>query len=427
MFWVKREYKFALFLFSSICLSGVILNYIPFGGIKYILSICFIISELPYIVSLKWINKNKLLLAIILLILVSFIVLLFNSPHYNSSISQLIRLSIFELVGKYFAFLYAFIVISKNSNLKIIFRIVYVGIIILTLFGFFNYITKHASFIEILDISGYDQGGKFELSERFRVQSMFFNPFDYGYICIIMLYFLIWGEINNYLSKKQLFVSVICCLFGVITCGCRTNVFCLFIGLVAYVIMKYNLKSQLVFALVACLIIVSTYIFVPYIHNVGDYVLSMFSSDAYVEGSSIEMRLLQYTTVFYYVQGHWLTGNGYNYFNIDMGWADGGRENLIDEDLYGLEGVLMNHLLERGIIGIIFYLLFYIILFVFFIKNKYVDFTTSCLGVSVLLVYFSFANMTGDLLSVFPTLLILGFCTKIIIFKKQESVVSNRN
>lgn len=42
-------------------------------------------------------------------------------------------------------------------------------------------------------------------------------------------------------------------------------------------------------------------------------------------------------------------------------------------------------------------------------------------GISVLSVYLAFANMTGELLSVYPTLLLLGYVFKVIDNKRQST------
>ena len=85
-----------------------------------------------------------------------------------------------------------------------------------------------------------------------------------------------------------------------------------------------------------------------------------------MSGSSIEMRVLQYTAVMNHVRDHFLLGRGLDYFFIDMGWSEG-KQYLVDQDLFGLEGVLMNYLLERGFLGICFYLFFLCLCFVFFL------------------------------------------------------------
>ena len=153
--------------------------------------------------------------------------------------------------------------------------------------------------------------------------------------------------------------------------------------------------------------------------------LSIFDKKSSMSGSSIEMRVLQYTAVMNHIKGHFLLGRGLDYFLIDMGWREG-KQYLVDQDLFGLEGVLMNHLLERGFLGVCFYLFFYVYIFYFFYKHKSKDKNISALGISILITYLAFANMTGELNSVFPTLLLLGICLKVLYmnihFKKVQNI-----
>ncbi len=430
MFVIDRKYKLALFFVSSLCFTGVIIENVPFGNNRFILPICFFISEIPRLIQLfaKNLKKNVVVLVEIISLL-GFFVLLINSPHFNNSFTSMLRMAIFEIISKYFALVYSFICISKFQDIKPSINFSFYAILVLSFFAILNFLTKHAFYIDAIgigqDVSGnYSElGGMFENQDRFRVQSMFFNPFDYGFICVLMFIFHGWAYLN-YLENKNRFVIIsICCLIGIVSCGCRTNLVCFLISILPYIVMRYQLRTQFKLVILFGVCSLLLYFSIPVFHDLGNSIISMFEMNSDVDGSSIEMRLLQYATVFYYVQGHWLTGNGYGYFNIDMGWSDGGRETLLDQDLFGLEGVLMNHLLERGIIGIAFYFLFYAILFYYFYKNKAVDLLTSCLGLSVLLVYLSFANITGDLLSVFPSLLVIGFCVKIIYLKKNISYI----
>ena len=47
---------------------------------------------------------------------------------------------------------------------------------------------------------------------------------------------------------------------------------------------------------------------------------------------------------------------------------------------------------------------------------------TIAFGISVLSVYLAFANMTGELSSVYPTLLLLGYVFKVIDNKRRSGI-----
>ena len=256
MFKVSREYKVAILLLSTICLDAVVLNFVPFGGSHYILSHCFILSEIPYIRQHIKTLKKTIIYPLLLIAIIAAIVLLINSPHYNNNLTNTLRLFITELTGKYFAICYAFISIRSMDNMKPVLKVSYYGLLILTAFGVLNFVTGRAWFIDTIGAhmtvaeNWQDLGGKFTNSERFRVQAMFFNPFNYGYICILLLLLQLWGYVKKLVSKQHFYISVVCSIFGVLFCGCRTNILCCAIGIVVFVYYAYSMKQWIRYALV---------------------------------------------------------------------------------------------------------------------------------------------------------------------------------
>ena len=98
MFKLKLEYKIAIFFFSVICLDAAISRFIPFGGAKFFLSMCFIGSELPRIKRRIKLLKMKKVFPLVLMMILATFVLAFNSTHYQSFV-QILRLIIVELLA----------------------------------------------------------------------------------------------------------------------------------------------------------------------------------------------------------------------------------------------------------------------------------------------------------------------------------------
>lgn len=426
MFKVEREKKLAILFLSTICLDCVRITFIPFGYAKYILSISFLLSEVPYIRKHIKSIKGTILNSLMFSMVIATIILAISSPHYNN-MTQYIRITIMELVAKYFVICYAFLSIKEIGGLNKTFKLSFYGLIILTGFGALNYITKNAIFIDemlkgitLTDVME-DAGSKFTYSERFRVQAMFSNPFNYGYICIILLLFNWFGYSNKLISKRHFYISITCCLFGIITCGCRTNILCAIIGVTIYILFAFSYKKKFKYLLLGLLCSCLLIGFIPTLQDKFSETMTVFDKNSSnVTGSSIEMRIIQYTAVLYHIREHELLGRGLDFFNIDLGWGEG-KQFLVDKDLAGLEGVIMNYLLERGIVGVIFYLFFYCSLLLFAYKNKEINKSTRAFCLSVLCVYLAFANMTGELNSVFPTLLIIGVCLKLIYINRNKN------
>lgn len=423
MFKLRLEYKIAIFFFSVICLDAVTIRFIPFGGAKFFLSMCFIGSELPHIKRRIKLLKVKKVFPLVLMMILATFVLAVNSAHYQSFI-QILRLIIIELVAKYFVIWYAFIAIFSLKQFKPSFRAAYIALLILTAFGIINLIAKYAIWID-LNYQGMeggtlgDLGRKFMEADRFRVQAMFQNPFNYGYICILMSLFFLYGHSNKIILKKQFYIAQFCCLFGIVLCGCRTIIICYIIGLLLFVYNAFPLKKWLGKALIVVIALVLSLPFIPNIDKYISYFAKAFNTSTIsygneLGGSSIGMRVVQFTAVFYHVKDHLLFGRGKDFFIIDLGFGEEGTKTLIDKDLLGLENVLMNLLLERGIVGVLFWSIFYGTLLFWAIKLRKYDKYTYSLCFSLLIVYLTFSIMTGELNSALPTLLLIGGCLRIL-------------
>ena len=156
------------------------------------------------------------------------------------------------------------------------------------------------------------------------------------------------------------------------------------------------------------------YDFSPFFHSRVDFFLSIFSqSDTEFGGSSLELRTAQLASVLNYMDGHYWLGRGYDYFWIDLQFSKG-FENSLAPDLYGLEGVHLAYLLERGIVGYVLYLLFFILLLSFILRHRKSNREEAAAAFALLVMYLSFAHMTGELNSRPSTFLLLGMLLRTI-------------
>ena len=151
-----------------------------------------------------------------------------------------------------------------------------------------------------------------------------------------------------------------------------------------------------------------------FVQSKVEFALSVFADrDSEIGGSDIESRAVQFARVLYYLQGHWLTGRGYDFFWIDLQFSEGQQYSL-DPELLGLEGVHLKYLLERGILGYAMYLIFYLLLISYIWRHRKSNREEAAGAMCLLVLYLSFAHMTGELKSVPPTLLTLGMFLRLI-------------
>lgn len=414
---LKREYKPAVFIFGYTVLSAVSLP-VPMGNTIYFLPIFYIVTEgIQFKLMIKSFKIRELVLALIVFA-ISFFYNYANSPHYWGSIPKFVTLLFREFITTYFVLIVGFFSVKNVNSFRPFLHVAFISLIIITLFGIVNYVTKESTMLDwILGSAVQNEvsvGGKFTESFRFRTQSLFIQPFDYGYICLVILLAHVYGFTRKLVSGNRLIAVLLMALFGVLSCACRTVMACFFFGFVAF--MSLYLKGNRAPVIVGLIIIMGIflYAFFPFFHSRMDFFMSIFSlSDNEFGGSSIELRAEQLASVFNYLDGHYWFGRGYDFFWIDLQFSKG-LENSLAPDLYGLEGVHLAYLLERGIIGYVLYLLFFVLLLSFILRHRKSNREEAAAAFALLAIYLAFAHMTGELNSLPSTFLLLGMLLRTI-------------
>lgn len=421
MFVVKREHKIAIMLIYGICFMSV-------PGRFLIPPIFFLVSEITHWREYLLVLKQYRLYFISFIFLFGVFLLVIHSPHLRS-IGELESFFRFEILLKYLLILFPLATIKREISLRYLIKVIVIAMCVLSFFGLLNLLTSHADFIDWIsegmklnDIRE-DAGGKYENNDRFRVQAMHFNPFDYGFICMAIFLIFYYFRKEKLVSKMNFYVVSFCCIFGIVFCGCRTVLVCSIIGFSIYYVLTHKFSSSMKWIIVIVALFLFAYYNIPFVTEiVNAKFLSMINDNSNVEGSSLAMRMLQFTTVLYYIRNNFLFGCGYNFFSIDMGWKDG-RSGSVDNDLEGLEGIYMNLLLERGVVGLLVYIIIMVSLIMIFLSYRKIDKTTSAFCLSLIITYLFYAIMTGELQSAYITFLLLGIGMKIYSFNSNKSFV----
>lgn len=412
MFKVKRNVKVSFLYLDVMTLSLVQVPFMPIHGSFLILVVCFILSELPNMKKHLNLISKDVLLWLMSLVIVTTIYCILTSPYLKDGIWNFIQ---FEIFLKYGVLCYAFVSL-KYDNIKPLCKMIYIGLLVLTFFGVINYVTRSAMFVNdvmagysVIDSTKELAGDAFAEEDRFRVQSMFFNAFDYGYICMISFLFSIYSFKRKLLNKRNMIVISICSVFGILVCESRTVLLCTIIGVVVQFFYSLrSIKSMIRVVFGTFIFMIISYSTIPLVEEKVDHAITAFdpSQGATKEhgGSSIESRLIQLEAVFYHIKDDLIMGRGVGYFD-SLGFKDG----IVDRELWGIESVLFSLLLERGFIGLGLYLLFYssLLLYIFIRRKDNKEETSLALGVLTSFLAFSF--MTGELNSAHSTFIIIGF------------------
>ena len=417
MFYVKREWKAAMLIMGAMTLTLVNIPVIPLHKANILLQVAFLLSEWRDMPR----HFNRLRNAPYLwipLLTVSFSALLAALTSLYTGVKEMIEN---ELLFKYFAIVYAFWAVKNEKSLKPILRISTYCLIVLTFFGVINYITKSSMFVNALTegrTSMYGDvalGDAYTESVRFRVQSMFNHPFDYGYICAAILLLHLHGWYRHLESKRDFMIAIICCSFGILICGSRTVWMSAALSIACYSMWAFQLSRNVLYGIFAMMLMILSYLTIPAVEEKVNQVTDIFAENRETEGSSIELRMSQYGYVLIHIEGNEWLGLGKGYWEY-MHTKD--PESV--RGLYGVESVILQTLLERGIVGLVLWAAFYTVIFLYFWRNRKKRKKLTGLGVSILSLYLFYSIGTGELGSVYPTMLLLGSTMKMIESKKRR-------
>lgn len=418
MFFVKREWKAGLLVMGAMVLTAVSIPGVPFHNANYLLPIAFLLSEWR-----GWPHHFRSLLHVrglagmLLLVSISALIAVLTSPYIEPK--EFLQK---ELLFKYFAIAYVFWTLKDERSLKPVLLMSFCCLLLLTAIGVLNYITKNADFVNALTVGktslahqDAELGSIYTESTRFRVQSMFVSAFDYGFICVVMLLLHWYGWLRGLENKMIFALAAVCCLFGVITCGCRIVWVCCILSVSCFYMWCYPLRKTVLAAILVITAFIVSYSTVKFVEERVDNVTDMFKEDSNTGGSSIDMRMVQMATTWYQIEGHELFGLGQGFWVYSYK-----KESNRVENLHGIESVVFQLLLERGIFGFVVWIVFYTWLFSLFWRNRHLQPKVTGLAASVWTVYVLFAIGTGELGAGYPTLLLLGMPLKVLEEKKRR-------
>lgn len=410
MFFVKREWKAGILIIGAMTLTLVNIPGIPLHKANYLLQASFLLSEwnhLYYYFRSLW--HTSYLRNLLLLVSGSTLLAALTTQYVETN--ELLQS---ELLFKYFAFAYAFWAIKDEKSFKPILRISLYCMIVLTVFGVLNYIDKSALFVNALTEGktsvaheGVALGDVYMESDRFRVQSMFKSAFDYGYICAALLILHLHGWYRHLESKRAFVIALVCCSFGILMCGCRIVWAGTILSIVCYSMWVFRLSRNMMFGMIAVILMIMSYYTIPEVEDKVNKMTDIFIENSETGGSTIQMRMSQYFAVIYQTEGNEWFGLGKGYWSYIYN-----EDRRSVEGILGVESVFLSYLLEQGIVGLALWALFYTIIFLYFWRNRKKIRNLTGFGAAILSLYLIFSIGTGELGSVYPTMLLLGIVVK---------------
>lgn len=295
----------------------------------------------------------------------------------------------------------------SNNSLESICKPIMCCCLIAGLYGLFNYVT-HINPINNFLINTYAVIDTVEVAKdesRSRVSSLYRYTFDYGYNSIIFLVTLLYFYFRQQKNKIALLFCILIAFVGLILSGSRTVLISGVVATVIFVVFSQSSRKKYQTIIGCTLIGVAAFLTIPAVNNMVTMTIgSIFTQTAEVSGSSVDMREAQLQGSLLLWAQNPIWGNGYKYIFLDLDWKGG---TYVD-DMAGYESIVYSLLIERGVIGIVVYLIFFISLYVYYFRNMKVDRQLCVLGMSLLTAFLLFAVGTGVLDAWLNTMVMQG-------------------
>lgn len=344
-------------------------------------------------------------------------------PDSRLSLAQKILYPLTEMFDTYFIVFFGYFAINNETDLKKMFKPIFFGLLIVTLYGLYNWIIMDNPYHEWIITSYLEKGtSEFQVKmdmlnttlDRFRASSTFDMTFNYGFVSslLALFSFTIYYMSEQPLKRFALY-GIIAGFIGAIICFSRTVLASMIIALAVFVFISTTLKQKIVTIIVILLISLLVYNIIPSVQDSVDNTLDIFSNSgsAKVSGSDLAMRALQMIGAYHYFIQKPITGNGYGFIVNELGWGNREHANL-DADMAGFESIIYQLMIEQGFVGLFTKLLFFIVLGIFFIRRKRVEKRLAGFGLSIVILFFLFAIATGSL-GVWPiSMLFIGMTVK---------------
>lgn len=390
---------------NSFLLSILIIpkNACIIGGIKFNIVLLLLVTIITYIQKKKILIANNPFYKSVLFYFVTTLFIIFFSREI--SLSNQISFLVKKWIEMFWLGLLSWNIFKTNHDYKRFIKKMYYCIIILSLYGIFEYIVKTNIYLDIfiksfpdtiVDASAFITEQRGILSGRIRGTTE--HPLDWGqrFTLLFMFFFIIRKEF-----KKNKFILLETLIFiNIVLTGSRSSIIPIVIFLIYVTIHYYkkHLKKLLtiIITLFSCLLIFSN----SFKENETIKTIQAFiyfwdeekSNDVGIKGSSVSMRIDQLEEATYAIGNNFYYGFGYGYVtNME-------DDHYLKAFLFGFESIILKILVEQGIIG----LFCYIIMFYIFIRisHSYLKKATSNYNIlmvnSFIFSYFISLLLTGE-------------------------------
>jgi hypothetical protein len=259
----------------------------------------------------------------------------FQSEFQNTAIKYSIKYSYYPLL-----FIAVLFLTYKNTNIIVYCRLILYFLLLLSIFGIVEVVSPEIRIFHLVRPFG---------SSMPRVSSLMQNPNPFGSLMSLGVIISVLLRKNETINRAEFVISIILFTIGVFLSGSRNAVFVLLTGLIilfAYreISVKINIIKWIVSLVSGCLFL----LIIIYIIS-EDQFRHITQHYFYGEGSD---RLLLFKRALHEITLRPITGIGIEVFSKHIG------TQLLGRDVYHTHNIMLNILVELGVVGLFLSLLF---------------------------------------------------------------------
>lgn len=375
------------------------------------------------------VNPNKLItyfksfplkVPMIILLFGLFCIGVFDSRH--SAFLNLYRL-IDDFIQTFLMVFLCYINIHKIEDWEKVLKSLFISSLILSLYGFYNFITKSNPLDKLIADSFNSESyiNVYALFDgRFRVNSFVSHPIYYGYLAGILFLVTFYSFFFKKEYKKICFFLMPIIFLNVILSNSRTSLLATFIGLLAFMLIAFNKIETIKVLFICCLLFLIGYN-LPFVKEKIDNTIDLFiTGGEKTVGSSVPMRIIQFNASYYEFLKKPVFGNGFLYISETLGASDISENVTSDEEFGGFESYIFHLIIEEGVVGILINIIFFISLLRFFLKKVVISKELAGLGFALTIMFLTFIIGTGALGAWPITMGLIGIIMKLVTLESLQ-------
>lgn len=286
--------------------------------------------------------------------------------------------------------------IRKEVDFQFFIKVLFITIAIIGIYGIYEYITKSNPYstwaIETFNSGQQNFSVSFLQEKRGvldgRIMGTSFHPLAWGLQMGLLLMFVCMNSKKH--SRRFVFFLVTLIVVNAFLCGARTALVMVFLYALISLYLNFRFLLRRIILLLFSVLLLSflipknetTKIFVDTIESSLFFWNEKKSDEVGVGGSSVSMRLKQLAFSFELIKDQLWVGQGYGFSSKVL--AENSNKYAT---MMGFESILFRKIVDQGILGTIFFFLFYLFLMRYAQKVS--------IGSSVNLVVFLLIYMVG--------------------------------